>query len=139
MAEQAAHCEHLARRAAEEDTHGWKLRGRKLKAPQDKAGHKTRKVSTTDPQSGVMSTAKGFVQGYNAQAVANDEQVIVSAQVTDEHNDSGQLHPMIEAIGEEGQRLDHTGQVMINADIPDTTIAALPLKSFALTVAVTSE
>ena len=59
MAEQAAHCEHLARRAAEEDTHGWKLRGRKLKAPQDKAGHKTRKVSTTDPQSGVMSTAKG--------------------------------------------------------------------------------
>ena len=63
--------------------------------PQDKAGHKPRKVNTTDPQSGVMSTAKGFVQGYNAQAVANDEQVVVCAEVTDEHNDLGQLHPMI--------------------------------------------
>ena len=37
------------------------------------------------------------MQGYNAQAVANDEQVVVSAEVTDEHNDSAQLHPMIEA------------------------------------------
>lgn len=44
-----------------------------------------------------MSTAKGFVQGYNAQAVANDEQVVVAAEVTCEHNDSGLLHPMIEA------------------------------------------
>ena len=44
-----------------------------------------------------MSTARGFVQGYNAQAVANDEQVVVCAEVTDEHNDLGQLHPMIKA------------------------------------------
>jgi transposase len=96
-AEQRAHEEHLARRAAEEAERGAKLRGRKPKAPQDKAGHKQKKVNTTDPESGVMSTAKGFLQGYNAQAVANDEQVVVCAQVTDEHNDLGQLHPMIEA------------------------------------------
>ena len=44
-----------------------------------------------------MSTAKGFIQGYNAQAVANEDQVIVAASVTDEQNDLGQLHPMIEA------------------------------------------
>ena len=44
-----------------------------------------------------MSTANGFVQGYNAQAVANEEQVIVAAEVTDEHNDLRQLHPMIDA------------------------------------------
>ena len=37
------------------------------------------------------------MQGYNAQAVANDEQVVVCAEVTDEHNDLGQLHPMIKA------------------------------------------
>jgi transposase len=96
-AERKAHQEHLAERAAEEAQRGSKLRGRKPKAPQDKAGHKQKKVNTTDPESGVMSTAKGFVQGYNAQAVANDEQVVVSAEVTDEHNDLGQLHPMIEA------------------------------------------
>lgn len=44
-----------------------------------------------------MATKRGFVQGYNAQAVANAEQVIVAAAVTDEHNDQAQLHPMIAA------------------------------------------
>lgn len=96
-AEKQAHEEHLAKRAAEEERRGSKLRGRKPKAPQDKARHKTKRVNTTDPESGVMSTAKGLVQGYNAQAVANNEQVVVAAEVTDEHNDLGQLHPMIEA------------------------------------------
>jgi transposase len=95
--ETAAHTEHLARRAAQEAQRGSKLRGRKPKAPQDKSGHQQKKVNTTDPESGMMSTANGFVQGYNAQAVANDEQVVISAEVTDEHNDSGQLHPMIAA------------------------------------------
>ncbi|MFV0461305.1 MAG: transposase [Actinomycetales bacterium] len=46
-----------------------------------------------------MSTKKGFVQGYNAQAVANAEQIVVAAEVTCEHNDLGQLHPMIDATG----------------------------------------
>jgi len=44
-----------------------------------------------------MSTSKGYLQGYNCQAVANEEQVIVAAEVTDEQNDSHQLHPMIDA------------------------------------------
>lgn len=96
-AEQAAHAEHLAWRAAEEERRGSKLRGRKPKAPADKAGAKQRNVNTTDPDSGVMSTKKGFVQGYNAQALANAEQIVVAAEVTCEHNDSGQLHPMIDA------------------------------------------
>lgn len=99
-AEQTAHGEHLARRAAEEARRGSKLRGRKPKAPSEKAGAKQRRVNTTDPDSGVMSTKKGFVQGFNAQAVANDEQIIVAAEVTCEHNDLAQLHPMIEATEE---------------------------------------
>ena len=44
-----------------------------------------------------MSTTKGYLRGYNAQAVANEDQVIVAASVTDEQNDLAQLHPMIEA------------------------------------------
>jgi hypothetical protein len=44
-----------------------------------------------------MSTAKGYLQGYNCQAVGNEEQVIVAAEVTGEQNDSHQLHPMIDA------------------------------------------
>jgi hypothetical protein len=42
----------------------------------------------------------GFLQGYNAQAVANEDQVVVSAEVTDEQNDRAQLHPMIDATNE---------------------------------------
>jgi transposase len=95
--ERKTHEAHLAERAVKESDQGSKLRGRKPKAPEDKAGHKERKVNTTDPESKVMSTSNGYLQGYNAQAVANSEQVIVAAEVTQEHNDSHQLHPMIDA------------------------------------------
>jgi len=97
-AERQAHEQHLAERAATEAERCGKLRGRKPKAPEDKAGYKPSKVNTSDPESKIMSTANGFVQGYNAQAVANEDQVIVAAEVTDEHNDVHQLHPMIDAI-----------------------------------------
>src|SRR5262249_426597 len=49
--ERRAHEAHLAERAAEEERRGAKLRGRKPKPPREKAGHKERKVNTTDPQS----------------------------------------------------------------------------------------
>ncbi|MGH8916892.1 MAG: transposase, partial [Actinomycetes bacterium] len=96
-AEQQAHEAHLAVRAATEAARGTKLRGRKPKPPGEKAGRTEPKANTTDPESRVMSTSGGFVQGYNAQAVANAEQVIVAATVTDECNDVAQLHPMIAA------------------------------------------
>jgi transposase len=96
-AERAEHEAQLARRAATEALRGRKLRGRKPKPPADKAGHKPAQVNTTDPDSRMMATAQGFIQGYNAQAVANDRQVIVAAEVTDERNDLAQLHPMIAA------------------------------------------
>ena len=96
-AERAGHEQHLAERAAIEARRGVKLRGRKPKAPQDKARHRAARVNTTDPESGLMPTAKGFVQGYNAQAVANDQQVIVAAAVSDHTGDVAQLHPMIAA------------------------------------------
>ncbi len=95
--EQAAHEAHLAERAAREAALAKRLRGRKPKAPKDKAGHKDKKADTTDPESKVMSTSKGCLQGYNCQAVANEDRVIVSAEVTTEQNDSHQLHPMIDA------------------------------------------
>src|SRR4051812_12369382 len=95
--ERQAHDRHLAERAATEAERGHKMRGRKPKAPEDKSGYTPSKVNTTDPESKVMSTANGFVQGYNAQAVANEDQVIVAAEVTDEHNDVHQLRPMIDA------------------------------------------
>jgi transposase len=97
-----AHEAHLAERTEKEQASGQKLRGRKPKAPDTSEA----KANVSDPESRIMKTKDGFIQGYNAQAVANEEQVVVAAEVTDEHNDTGQLHPMIEAtnrsLGEAG-------------------------------------
>ena len=142
-AERQAHETHLAERRAEEERRGKKLRGRKPKAPEDKAGAKEKKVNTTDRKSKVMSTAKGYLQGYNAQAVANEEQVIVAAEVTDEQNDVGQLHPMIEATKKslaEAGICDRPGKLLADAgycleenlaaldDDPDTYVATRNMK-----------
>ena len=42
-----------------------------------------------------MKTQAGYVQGYNAQAVVTEDQIIVAAEVTQEENDMKQLHPML--------------------------------------------
>jgi hypothetical protein len=45
----------------------------------------------------VLSTANGgFVQGFNAQAVATREQIIIACAVTADPNDYAQLKPMVE-------------------------------------------
>ena len=95
--EQAAHEADLAERAAEEERRGKKQRGPKPNAAKDKAAAKEKKVNTTDPESKVMSSSKGFFQGYYARAATNEDQVVIAASVTDEQNDLGQLHSMIEA------------------------------------------
>lgn len=102
-AARAAHEQHLADRAAKEEASGKKLRGRKPKAPDQKANAKgkTPRANTTDPESRVMSTRNGWVQGYNAQAVATEDQVILAAEITQDGNDMAQLAPMVQATGRE--------------------------------------
>jgi hypothetical protein len=51
----------------------------------------------TDPDSRLVHTRKGSLQGYNAQAVTTCEQVIVAAELTQQANDLNQLQPMLEA------------------------------------------
>ena len=56
----------------------------------------------TDPQSRILKTGEGFIQGYNAQAVADaGHQVVVAHGVTESGSDQKQLEPMVEAIKEE--------------------------------------
>ena len=43
----------------------------------------------------MKTSNKGFDQCGNAQAVANEEQIIVAADVTDQANDSRQVEPMV--------------------------------------------
>ncbi len=76
---------------------GGTRRGRKPKDPQeiDLAAKTT--VNTTDPQSQILKTRRGWVQGYNAQAMTDcTSQVIVAQQITQDHNDVHQLAPMLE-------------------------------------------
>ena len=53
-------------------------------------------ANPTDPDSRVMKTKYTYLQGYNAQAVVSEDQVIVAAAITQEPADMHQLHPMLE-------------------------------------------
>jgi hypothetical protein len=90
-----AYEENLRWRAEWEAEHGRRLAGRKP-TPPDPDALSARKINTTDPDSRlVCRTGKTPVQGYNAQAVASPEQIILAADLTQAANDAGQLEPMI--------------------------------------------
>jgi transposase len=60
----------------------------------------------TDPESRIMKSSDGFVQGYNAQAAVEPELLLIVGQsVTEAANDKKQLKPMVELIEQQsGQR-----------------------------------
>ena len=93
----AAQAKKLATRQAEEEASGQKKRGRKP-APPESAPAVEAKANVTDPESRIMKTRNGFIQGYNAQAAVNAEQIVVAAEVTQEANDVRQLKPLMKAI-----------------------------------------
>src|SRR3979411_2771234 len=72
--------------------------GRKSKPvtaePSDKAQR-----NFTDPDSRVMPTKNGFIQGYNAQAAVDGaRQIIVAHTLTNSPSDQAQLAPLLDAI-----------------------------------------
>jgi len=86
-------------RKAKEKQTGKKPRGRKPR-PAEEAENTDAKANVTDPDSRIVKTRKGFVQGLNAQAVTTEQQIIVAEDVTQEENDKQQLHPMLEQAEE---------------------------------------
>jgi transposase len=92
----AAHRDYDARRAAAP-------RGRPP-VPAEPPAEPEGKVNTTDPDSRRMRSAKGFLQGYNAQALANESQVVIAAEVLTEANDSEVLCPMVGLAASELER-----------------------------------
>ena len=98
-AEAAKQAEKIAKREAEEEATGKKKRGRKPGEPEEKPKDDA-KANVTDPQSRIMKTRSGYVQGYNAQAAVTENQIIVAAEVTQDCNDVGQLLPMVGKIAE---------------------------------------
>ena len=54
-------------------------------------------INVTDPDSRNVKTSRGWVQGYNAQAVVTAGQIVIAAEVTVDSPDFGHLEPMISA------------------------------------------
>ena len=86
--------EKIAARDMEEKASGRRKRGRKPKEP-DASVDPDQVANPTDPDSGIMKTRRGWVQGYNAQAVVTPDQIILAAEVTTEANDVRQLTGML--------------------------------------------
>jgi transposase len=62
------------------------------------------KVNLTDPDSHLMKGNRVFVQGYNAQAVVTENQIVLAAEISTESTDFSQLAPMIAATRRELER-----------------------------------
>jgi transposase len=75
-------------------------------------------INITDPDSRVVkgSRGRGFLQGYNAQAVANEHQIVIAAEVMTVAPDFGHLEPMLDAVQRE---LDAAGV----KDVPEVLVA----------------
>jgi hypothetical protein len=93
QARQARYEQATAARETHHREHGAYPTGRPPTPPAAEPGKPTR-ANTTDPDSRPLRTAHGFLQGFNAQAVVSDDQVVLAVEVVDQANDVGQLAPM---------------------------------------------
>jgi transposase len=99
----------LERRVAKEHEE-WRKRGIAKDGSRRMTGHNrkphpvpdepTGKINVTDPDSRNLKTTRGFVQGYNAQAVVTEDQIVVAADISTESLDTANLEPMVEAACE---------------------------------------
>lgn len=130
-AEAAKQQSKIEERQAQETETGTKKRGRKPRrpdaTPEDKA-----KANLTDPDSRIMKTRSGYVQGYNSQAVVTEAQIIIAAEVTNQENDVNQLHPMIQTAQENLKAIAPKEELTIKTSlsdagyISDKNLAAMP-------------
>ena len=82
--------EEAARRQAEG-------KGPATKPPTEAVPDPKDQINFTDPESRIMKVSnKGWDQCGNAQAVANEDQIILAADVTDQANDKRQAVPMVD-------------------------------------------
>jgi transposase len=96
----SAAAEMKARSEAEErrKTEGHKKSGRKAAPAKQEPDGKAQR-NFTDPESRVLKTKDGYIQGYNAQAaVDGDHQIIVAQTLTNSSSDQAQLAPLLNGI-----------------------------------------
>ena len=96
----AAEAESKARAEAEERrrAEGRKKTGKPAAPPKaEPAG--TAQRNFTDPESRILKTKDGYIQGYNAQAAVDGEAQIIVAQIlTNASSDQAQLAPLLDGI-----------------------------------------
>jgi transposase len=63
----------------------------------DEAPNPNAAANVTYPDSRFLHTRNGAVQGYNAQAMVTEQQIVVAAALTQDANDVQQLAPMLQA------------------------------------------
>lgn len=103
----AAAEEEMRRRAAAEEkrvAEGRKKTGKTPAPPKQEPDGKAQR-NFTDPDSRILKTKDGYIQGYNAQAAVDAKaQIIVAHGLTHSMSDQDQLAPLIDAIE------DHLGR-----------------------------
>jgi transposase len=116
-----AELEERARREAAEEAARREAEGKAppATAPADAVPDPKDQINFTDPESRIMKASnKGWDQCGNAQAVANEAQIILAADVTDQANDKRQALPMVDQARE---NLDAAGvEQAIGAAVMDT-------------------
>jgi hypothetical protein len=70
-------------------------------------------VSVSDPDSQRMKANLGYVQGYNAQAVVDEGQVVIAAEITNTPGDFSNLDPMITTALRELERVGVTARPQV--------------------------
>lgn len=101
-AKAAAEAEAKAKQDAEDkrQAEGRKKPGKKAKPPSAEPDAKAQR-NFTDPDSRILLTKDGYIQGYNAQAAVDGAaQIIVAHTLTPSMSDQGQLVPLIGGIEE---------------------------------------
>ena len=99
----AAAEEETRRRAAAEEkriAEGRKKNGKTPAPPKAEPDGKAQR-NFTDPQSRILKTGDGFIQGYNAQAAVDAKaQIVVAYGLTPGQSDQDQLVPLLDAIAD---------------------------------------
>jgi transposase len=96
-ARQQRYQQRVAALAAAAHAKGKQPKARVKPRRRDEAPNPKRVANVTDPDSRLVHTRKGSLQGYNAQAVTTMVQVVVAAELTQDANDLQQLDPMLAA------------------------------------------
>jgi hypothetical protein len=67
-------------------------------------------VNLTDPDSRRMKGNRRYIQGYNAQTVVTEQQIVIAAEISTSAPDFSNLRPMIDTALSELERAGVTGK-----------------------------